>query len=189
MRLVIQRVLECSVSVEGKEVSRIGKGMLILLGLTKGDDIEVVKKYAAKALKLRLWHEIVKNEGNDCQIEEKEGENSKTIPTIDNSEPKEEEKSPIRERKTWHTNVVDNEFDIMVVSQFTLYGILKGNKPDFHGALNNKEAIILYQAFIEELKKNYKSDKIQMGRFGEYMHVDYINDGPVTIIIDSEKDK
>ncbi len=74
----------------------------------------------------------------------------------------------------------------MVVSQFTLYGVLKGNKPDFHLALNPTDAIKLYEQFIADLRKMYKPERIQTGRFGEYMNVDFINDGPVTLIIESE---
>jgi len=183
MRLVVQRVLECSVSVNKQELSRTGKGMLILLGITKDDTLETVKKYAQKSLKLRIWNEIPKKDTSN------KTENSPQDPQIKQTEEKEEEKEVIKEPKTWDSNVVDNDYDIMVVSQFTLYGILKGNKPDFHLALNPKEALVLYESFVNELKKMYKPEKIQTGRFGEYMAVDYVNDGPVTLIIDSKEDK
>lgn len=130
MRIVVQRVLEAAVRVNGDEISKIGKGMLILLGITHGDNPEVVSRYASKMLKLRIWDEIPKNKVN----EDKDDETSST-----STQSNEEEKLDTRDSKaggkglkSWDSNVVDNNFEILVVSQFTLYGILKGNKPDFH---------------------------------------------------------
>jgi len=187
MRLVIQRVLEAGVSVGGQQISQIKQGMLILLGITPGDNSETVKKYVNKVLKLRIWPEIVKKpaqepkEKTDGETDKKEEEKV--------SDTSSENSTPGRAPKTWDSNVVDNGFEILVVSQFTLYGILKGNKPDFHLAMNPDDAIKLYDEFVNLLKSSYKPEKIQTGKFGEYMHVNLVNDGPVTLIIDSEKDK
>jgi D-aminoacyl-tRNA deacylase len=88
--------------------------------------------------------------------------------------------------KRWDKSVVDKSYEILCVSQFTLYSLTnKGNKPDFHlamGADNSKE---FYDKFITSLKDNYNEDKIKNGQFGAYMDVNIRNDGPVTIIIDS----
>ena len=180
MRLVIQRVLESAVSVDGKEISKAGKGLLVLLGITKTDNKETVDKYANKVLKLRLWDEIPKKQEKEESTEKVEG---------DKEEQKNDGNGAPKKLKTWNTNVMENEGDIMVVSQFTLYGILKGNKPDFHGALSPEEAVVLYNDFVEKLKKNYAPDRIKTGQFGAYMNVHLVNDGPVTLIVDSEKDK
>jgi len=178
MRLVIQRVFESSVTVDGKEISRIGPGILVLLGITQGDTPDLVKRYVNKILKLRIWPEIPKN---------KPIENSQQ-PQENGTQPAEEEKldaPKTKPLKTWDSNVVDNGFEVMVVSQFTLYGIMKGNKPDFHKALNPDEALKLYDNFLEVLKKTYKADKVQAGQFGAMMNVQLVNDGPVTLILDS----
>ena len=83
--------------------------------------------------------------------------------------------------KSWQTNVVQNNYEILLVSQFTLYSVMKGNKPDFHQALGSEDAIKLYETMIKKLKENYKKDKIQTGKFGEMMQVEIVNEGPVTI--------
>ncbi len=72
---------------------------------------------------------------------------------------------------------------ILLISQFTLYSILDGNRPSFKDALNYKDAKALYEKFIEELKKY--DIKVETGIFGEDMKVSLVNDGPVTILIDS----
>lgn len=182
MRLVIQRVLESSVSVDGKEISRIGKGILVLLGITQGDNPELVKKYVAKLLKLRIWPEIPKQKAIDGKVKE-ENNNGDAQEEVKIEEGKEKTK-PL---KTWDSNAVDNGYQIMVVSQFTLYGIMKANKPDFHKALNPEEAVKLYDSFVELLKKSYRPDMIQSGQFGAYMNVHLVNDGPVTLILDSNE--
>ena len=77
----------------------------------------------------------------------------------------------------------------MLVSQFTLYHQLKGSKPDFHGAMNGELAKPLYDLFLEKLEKAYgKDDKIFPGAFGQYMNIETVCDGPVTITIDSIKE-
>lgn len=81
--------------------------------------------------------------------------------------------------RKWASSIKDKNFGLLLVSQFTLYSILKGNKPDFHNAMNPSEAIILYDLFLEELKKEH--NKVESGIFGAMMDVSLINDGPVTI--------
>jgi D-aminoacyl-tRNA deacylase len=87
--------------------------------------------------------------------------------------------------KPWSTNVMQNNFSLLIVSQFTLYTILKGNKPDFHQALENTEALSLYNEYIEILKSKYREDKIEKGAFGKYMNIHMVGDGPVTIVLES----
>lgn len=81
----------------------------------------------------------------------------------------------------WKECVKDKKYSLLVVSQFTLYSFLKGNKPDYHNAMDPKNAIILYEEFLKTLRQIYPSEKIQSGLFGEMMQVSIINDGPVTI--------
>ena len=95
----------------------------------------------------------------------------------------EEDKQP----KRWASNVVQNDYGLLVVSQFTLYAKMKGNKPDFHDALDGDQARILFDKLVNRLRQKYKADRIHTGAFGQYMNVGLVNDGPVTIIWDSEK--
>jgi len=84
-------------------------------------------------------------------------------------------------------SVMDVKGEILVVSQFTLHGSTKkGNRPSYIKASKPETAIPLYNAFVDELKKESKL-KIQTGDFGAHMEIDLINDGPVTIMIDTKK--
>jgi len=77
-------------------------------------------------------------------------------------------------------------YDLLLVSQFTLYGTLtKKNQPDYKRAMKSEPAKILYDQFLQLLRKNYVDHKIHDGAFGQMMEVKLVNDGPVTIIIES----
>ena len=133
MRLLIQRILKGAVTVDGKLVGKVGKGIHVLLGVTYGDTEAEIEIMTNKLLSLNLW----------------EGEKS----TMD--------------QKTWNANLVKNGYDIMVVSQFTLYGFLKVNKPDFHKALDHEKAKDIYNKFVETLRTKYVSERVQTGAFGK----------------------
>ncbi|XP_015521024.1 D-aminoacyl-tRNA deacylase 1 [Neodiprion pinetum] len=87
--------------------------------------------------------------------------------------------------KRWSTNVVDKNYEILCVSQFTLYHQLKGNKLDFHRAMPATESEPFYNNFLLELGKQYKPELIKDGKFGAMMQVLIENDGPVTLEIES----
>lgn len=87
----------------------------------------------------------------------------------------------------WNKSVMDKDFEILCVSQFTLQAVLKGNKPDFHQAMAAEKSKDFYEKILNELGKAYKADKIKNGKFGHYMKVSIENDGPVTIVLDSKK--
>ncbi|XP_050354901.1 D-aminoacyl-tRNA deacylase 1 isoform X2 [Nymphalis io] len=87
--------------------------------------------------------------------------------------------------KKWKKSIVDNDFEILCVSQFTLYNTWKGNKPDFHNAMPSEKSKEFYDKFIELLRNSYKPEKIKDGVFGAYMQVALQNDGPVTLEIES----
>lgn len=87
--------------------------------------------------------------------------------------------------KRWSNSVTNKQFEILCVSQFTLYCTLKGNKPDFHKSMEANKSKILYDSLLEKLKQNYLPEKIQNGVFGALMEVNIVNDGPVTINIES----
>ena len=154
MRLIIQRVRHGSVTVSDKMVGKIGPGLLVLLGFHKDDDQSKFDQAVNRLVHLRLW---------DSQ----KG-------AIDSA----------KKTKAWDSNVMENDYEILLVSQFTLYAVLNGNKPDFHLSKKADEALLLFDEFVGRVRKAYKPDKVQIGAFGEYMDVQLANDGPVTINLD-----
>ena len=87
----------------------------------------------------------------------------------------------------WRHGVKQKNYEVLCVSQFTLYGTLsKKNQPDYKLAMKSVPAQELYNKFLALLKENYEEDKVFDGRFGAMMDVELINDGPVTLVIDSE---
>ncbi|XP_074065468.1 D-aminoacyl-tRNA deacylase 1 isoform X3 [Macrotis lagotis] len=87
--------------------------------------------------------------------------------------------------KHWSKSVMDKQYEVLCVSQFTLQCILKGNKPDYHMAMPTEQAQTFYNNFLEQLRKAYKPELIKDGKFGAYMQVHIQNDGPVTIELES----
>ncbi|CAJ1415843.1 unnamed protein product [Effrenium voratum] len=150
MKLVIQRVTRASVQVDQKLASKIGRGLLVLLGIEQGDGMDQVKVLAPKLLKLRLWPDL---------------------------------KDPT---KQWASSVMDNDFELLVVSQFTLFATFKKPKPDFHQAMGGVEAEQLYEAFNATLRES--GAKVETGIFGAMMQVELCNDGPVTVELVSNPD-
>jgi len=147
MRVVIQRVKEASVSVQGVKISEIQKGLLILVGVETQDTQQDIDWLVAKVAKLRIFEDL-------------DGAMNLSLQDID--------------------------ADVIVVSQFTLHASTKkGNRPSFIKAAKPEVAIPLYQGFVDSLEKQLDK-KIQTGQFGAMMDVALINDGPVTITIDSK---
>lgn len=149
MRVVIQRVSEASVVIEGKTVASIQKGLLVLVGIEDADTQEDINWLTAKIAKIRIFGD---------------------------------------ENEVMNLSVQDVDGDIIVVSQFTLHaGTKKGNRPSYIKASKPEIAIPLYESFVQKLEQEI-GKKVQTGQFGADMKVSLINDGPVTIIIDT-KDK
>ena len=147
MKLVIQRVKESNVKIDNKIKAEIGKGLLILIGISKDDTEKEAEWLVNKALNIRIF--------NDS-----EGIMNKSI--------------------------VDIQGEILIVSQFTLMALTKkGNRPSYIKSASHEIAIPLYDYFIELLESKIKNG-IKSGVFGADMKVSLINDGPVTIIIDSK---
>ncbi|RIA84767.1 D-tyrosyl-tRNA deacylase [Glomus cerebriforme] len=89
--------------------------------------------------------------------------------------------------KKWATSVKDAGLEILCVSQFTLYGSLSKDKPSFHNAMKTNESREMYLTFLNRLKQEYVEGRIKDGVFGEMMIVNIVNDGPVTLELDSRK--
>jgi D-tyrosyl-tRNA(Tyr) deacylase len=147
MKAVIQRVKKGSVEIKEKEIGKIGKGLVILLGVGQNDIEKDAEYLAEKIVNLRIF------------------------------EDKEEK---------MNLSVRDINGQILVISQFTLYGdCKKGRRPSFISAALPNKAVKLYDYFIKYIK-NYGL-KIETGKFQAMMLVKIFNDGPVTILLDSEK--
>ncbi len=148
MKLVIQRVKESYVKVNNEIVSKIGKGLNILVGFSNQDKNNDINNKLIKAVEkitnLRIF------EDNNGKM---------------------------------NLSIMDIGGEILVVSQFTLYGdISKGRRPSFDNSLNKEDAKILYDNFVNLLKERYP--KVKEGIFSAKMEVGIINDGPVTFIFE-----
>uniref|UniRef100_A0A8C5RTE7 D-aminoacyl-tRNA deacylase n=1 Tax=Laticauda laticaudata TaxID=8630 RepID=A0A8C5RTE7_LATLA len=139
--------LKISLIVGEEQISSIGRGICVLLGISVEDTQKELEHMVRKILNLRVF-------------EDESG-------------------------KQWSKSVMDKQYEVLCVSQFTLQCILKGNKPDYHMAMPSDQAESFYNSFLEHLRKAYKTELIKDGKFGEYMQVHIQNDGPVTIELES----
>lgn len=147
MRIVIQRVSEASVRIDGDLVGQIEQGLLILLGIEHDDTEKDADYLLQKLINLRIFSDA------DGKM---------------------------------NLSVQDVNGGILVVSQFTLHAATKkGNRPSYIRAARPEQAIPLYEYFVAEIQNQY-SGTIQMGQFGADMKIGLVNDGPVTIIMDSK---
>lgn len=146
MRVLLQRVSEASVKIEGKINGQIGQGLLLLVGICAEDNREDIDWLIQKIVNMRIFSD----------------ENGKM-----------------------NLSIQDIHGEILVISQFTLHASTKkGNRPSFIDAARPEIAIPFYENFIAQLKLN--NLKIETGIFGADMKVSLVNDGPVTISIDSK---
>lgn len=147
MRAVIQRVSRGKVTVDGEVVGQIGKGYVVLLGVSKEDTPEAADYMADKVAGLRVF-------------EDEQGKMNRSIAEAGGA--------------------------VLAISQFTLYGdVRRGRRPGFDMAGRPELAEPLYQRFVEKLRAGGLT--VETGRFQTHMEVELVNDGPVTILVDSEK--
>jgi D-aminoacyl-tRNA deacylase len=140
MRALVQRVSEAAVSVEGEEVARIGRGLLVLLGVRRGDGADEADRIAHKLRALRVF-------------EDADGKMNLSLDDVGG--------------------------EVLCVSQFTLYGdARKGNRPSFVDAAPPEEAEALYERVLATLDAHG-------GVFGARMAVSLVNDGPVTLLLET----
>ncbi|MEA2460898.1 MAG: D-aminoacyl-tRNA deacylase [Actinomycetota bacterium] len=147
MRAVVQRVTSAAVTVDDREVGRIGRGLLVLLGVSPEDSEREVEWAADKLATLRIFNDD-------------EGKMNRSLEDLGG--------------------------ELLVVSQFTLYGdARKGRRPSFIRAARGPEAELLYEGVVAALRK--RGFTCATGEFGADMDVELVNQGPVTILLDSEK--
>lgn len=148
MRIVIQRVRQASVSIEGKVKSEIKQGLLILLGIEPNDTEEDSQWLCKKISNLRIFND---------------------------------------ENGVMNRSVTDIGGELLVVSQFTLHASTKkGNRPSYIRAAKPDMAIPMYEQFVQLLEITSQRT-VQTGTFGADMNVQLVNDGPVTIIMDTKQ--
>ena len=147
MRAVVQRVSRAKVTVDGEITGEIGRGILLLLGVSRGDTEKEALYLLEKTLNLRIFEDA-------------------------------EDKMNL--------SLLDIQGGLLVVSQFTLYGdARKGRRPSFIEAAQPLEANRLYEFFVTQARRQIS--KVATGRFQAMMDVELVNDGPVTILLDSAK--
>ena len=147
MRAVIQRVSKATVRVNDVTTGTIGMGLLVFLGVEKGDTTEDIEWLAAKIPSLRVFED---------------------------------------DGGRMNQSVLDIDGDILVISQFTLFGNMrKGTRPSFNHAANPEKGKSDYESFVDCLSK-YMGKPVPTGNFGSHMHVEAHNDGPVTLILDTK---
>ncbi len=145
MRAVIQRVSRASVEVDGQVVGRIGLGLVVLLGVAKGDTEQDVSHLLEKIPALRIFSD---------------------------------------EAGKMNRSLTDLGGAVLVISQFTLLGdTRKGRRPGFDEAADPATARTLYERFVERLRSTRLT--VERGSFGAHMQVQLVNDGPVTLILDT----
>ena len=146
MRVVVQRCSRAEVRIDGQTVGQIGRGFLLLVGVTDGDSEAQAELLAKKVAQMRVF-------------EDSERKMNLALKDVDGA--------------------------ILSISQFTLYAdCKKGNRPSFIRAARPETAAPLYDYFNARLRSEYGL-QVETGRFGADMKVDFINDGPVTILLDS----
>ncbi|KAF9957300.1 D-tyrosyl-tRNA(Tyr) deacylase [Modicella reniformis] len=179
---VLQRVLQASVDVNGKEISKIRQGICVLVGISVDDTTVDLDYMVRKLLSVRVFdstHSSLTDESTS------HGGGTAAAPTSANCPQDTVTSEP---HKMWAKSVVDIGGEILCVSQFTLYGqVIKGSKPDFHLSMKAETSRQMYHDFLDRLKKAYQPDRILDGEFGAMMIVNIANDGPVTLELDSRK--
>lgn len=163
MKAVLQRVNNAKVEVNSKIVGEINQGLLVFLGISRDWNQKKFDWLAKKIINIRLWATDTKGAVTH---------DSRSVPFT-------EAKPRV---KGFDLSVNDIKGSILIVSQFTLFGELKGNKPNFRNALDYEKAKKIYNKFILTLKES--GLKIEQGEFGAMMNVSLENDGPVTLILE-----
>lgn len=147
MRAVVQRVSQASVKVADREVGRIGRGLLVFLGVGQGDAQQDADALAKKIVQLRCFQD---------------------------------------EASKFNRSLTDVGGELLAVSQFTLYGdCRRGRRPSFSDAAPPDVAVPLYERFVAAVRA--QGVQTAMGEFGAHMEVALVNDGPVTLLLDSKK--
>ena len=146
MKALLQRVTGASVSVAGEVVGRIGRGLVVFVGIAIGDTEKDIQYLAQKLVNLRIFAD---------------------------------------QKDRFNLSALDIKGELLLVSQFTLLAdTRKGRRPSFTDAAPPAQAEALFGQFVEQVRAT--GLKVETGRFQQYMQVEIHNDGPVTIMLDSQ---
>jgi len=146
MRVVVQRVSEARVTVEGIVIGEIGRGLMLLIGIAETDTEEDVHFVAEKCVNLRIFED---------------------------------------EAGKLNRSLLDVQGEVLAISQFTLLGDTRyGRRPSFIAAARPEKGEVYYQKFVKLLESHHL--KVACGKFGAMMDVALINQGPVTLVVDSK---
>jgi len=149
LRIVLQRVREAHVEVDGRVTGRIGHGLVALVGLGEGDTADLFARMLEKTVGLRIFADDAGN---------------------------------------MNLSLEDVGGGLLLVSQFTLYSdCRKGRRPGFSGAMAPVAARDLFGEFVDAARGRHKAGPVETGEFGAMMDVHLVNDGPVTILLDSDE--
>lgn len=150
MKALLQRVTRASVSVDGTQVGEIAKGLVILLGIRKGDSVEDATWLARKTFSIRVFEDACGR--MNLSLDQTGGE-------------------------------------ALVISQFTLYAdTRRGHRPGFQRAEDPSVAKTLYDVYVDTLSDLLGQQRVATGQFGAHMHVQLLNDGPVTVELTSDSE-
>ena len=148
MRVVVQRVAQASVEVEGRMASEIGKGLLVFLGIELEDTQEDADWICGKLAKMRIFNDV---------------------------------------KGVMNRSIQEERGEFLVISQFTLHASTKkGNRPSYIKSARPEQAIPLYEYVLDKLWMESERP-VKAGVFGAHMQVNLVNDGPVTISMDSKR--
>lgn len=148
MKAVIQRVSSASVVVNGTQISQIGQGIVVLLGVAQVDTTTQAQYLAKKVVNARIFSD---------------------------------------EEDKMNLSVLDQKGEILIVSNFTLIANCKsGNRPSYSQSAKAEQAVVLYEYFIDCIK-NSTTNKVAVGKFGADMQISLTNNGPVTIVMDTQE--
>ena len=148
MRAVLQRVQKGSVTVEGKIIGEIGRGIMVLFGMMESDDKKVIEYMLDKVINMRIFED---------------------------------------EAGKMNLSLLDIKGELLIIPNFTLYGdARKGRRPGYSSGASPQKARDIFEQLVE-YAKTLPIQKVATGEFQADMKVEIINDGPVTILLDSEK--
>jgi D-tyrosyl-tRNA(Tyr) deacylase len=177
MRAIIQRVTSASVSVGGQQISSVGPGLCVLLGISRGDAEKDAEYICRKVLNMKLW--------DDAKTGKPWQQSVVRIAYLHRGPTRALQLTPLVLPTAMQMSA---GYEVLFVSQFTLYAQThKGNRPDFSKAMAPKEAKPMYEAFLTRARGDYHEDRVKDGEFGAHMLVDIANDGPVTIVLDTSE--
>ncbi len=184
MRAVVQRVSSASVTIDGTVTAQISRGLLVLLGIQSSDTPDDLAWLATKIANLRIFEDAA-GKMNLSLLEAGRGVPAEPPPALSSNFGSPSAPDPEPETPNPEPLLTRPRASVLVVSQFTLLASTrKGTRPSFNDAAKPAEAIPLYESFIRRLE-HLLARPIATGKFGAMMQVALVNDGPVTLILDS----